>query len=256
MLLFDWVKIAIIVKIFSWLVSSSGVLLGFLLFSLIWKEQPDTYQLWVMLSISLSIVINITYDLCQFQVMPFSSYIKEGHNFYQKFLGPGIMDEMMEDDLHKKSLSRSLFVDLHLPQLFRLLISISIIYFSLAHLGFLERTHSAMPGLKDCLKTIFSIIPIIGKPEPIFKGGLWQLCEIVSAFLVFFWTVFFVAFAQSMFIDDSNLKAAESQTNIFFEQLTAVFENQKKNVSIRKKRRRPTEKPPNPPEKPINPWEI
>ncbi len=233
-LLYDYVKIVTIVKLISWLISASGVLLGYLVFSWLWGENLNAIDSWVVFSISFSVVINICYDLCQFNIRPFSYHFGNTRQYGDKYFKEEL-DIIQTDTILQKSLSRSLFIDLYLPQLFRLLFSIGLLYFALVKLKILEINTPTLPTLSDCIKASFSTIPVVPNYKPIFKGDLWQMCNIICAFLIFLWTVFFLSAAQSLFNDREDVKDNYSIANQVSEDFKEIIKTTMEKVTKEKK---------------------
>lgn len=225
------VKTIVVIKFISWLISSSGVLLGYLLFWSFFGSPTNTAEFIIILVFSISAVINIAYDLALFQMDTFSEHLKNGRFIFEKVFKDKELDFLYKDEKAQKSLSRSLFIDLHLPQLFRLLFSIGMTYFSLGNLGILQVKNGEVVGILNSIQSAYSTIPIVGSASPIFEGQYWQVCSIIASFLVFLWTVFFISAAQSMFSDEEKLNDEDEnqpEVNVdakFLEQFRKDLEN-------------------------------
>ncbi len=201
---YDYTKLIILFKLFSWFISSCGSLLGLLIFNFIYKYPMNKCELYLILLISLSSILNISANFITFDIITYNELLPNTKKYFKKKSYKEIFD-FMKDKKTKQSISRSVFADLFITQLFRLFFSIALVYFSLAHLGYLQFvTNTTTCTITECIQIAFTNIqPLATNSITIFKGQVWTVCNFSASFLVFLWVVFFVSSAQSMFLDEN-----------------------------------------------------
>lgn len=203
----DYIKLVLVFKLVGWVISSSGVLMGLIIFKSIFHESLNKWELYITGIVAFGVVLNIATSLTQFDMLTFSEYMPETKKYAGKLFGDNVL-EAMDGIKFKKTLSRSLFTNLFITQLFRLFFSIAVLYYSLAHLGVL----SYADGIKecsiiDCIKIAFSSIqPLATNSTNLFQGTVWSICNFFASFLIFLWAIFFLSSAQSMFMDEDKIE--------------------------------------------------
>lgn len=203
------IKIGVIIKFASWMLSASGMLLGIYIYALIFGMPDNTLEFWILLLSSLGSIINILYDFVLFQMITFKEHFAYSKNSIKKIVGEEVYEILLSDPKVQKSLSRSLFVDLYLPMFFKMLASMGVFYFSMGHLGFFELNPIVLtqPDLWECIKLSITFASFLDAENyNYFTGETWLISRIISYLLVFIYAAFFVAFAQSMFSDENEIK--------------------------------------------------
>lgn len=193
-----------IIKPLTWIVASSGILLGLIIFNVLGNQPHYPIQFVIIGLFALQSVLKLLHDLITFNND--ASYIDEIFPLVEPFLtryrGEKATRLILSDDTLLTRLARSLFVDQTLPTFFRLLISLGILYYVLGHLGILQTTNGNPPELWQSIVLSFSVLDFTGAVETPFVGPVWETLRVASAFLAFFWLVLFVSLASST-IDNS-----------------------------------------------------
>lgn len=202
----DYVKLITIIRLCCWIIASGGALLGLLVFTSIWKSPLDNYELYTLLIFSVCAVINTSNNIFD-DKLTFSSIYEFSKGLMPNITKQSLEELMLTDPSFIKRLSQTTFISIYLPQLFQLLVTIGLIYFSMGqlHIFALEKA-AVLPDIWSALRLSFSTIPLVGKPEPIFTGINWQLCSTTAAFLVFLWTAFFAVAVRTVFTDEKDIK--------------------------------------------------
>jgi hypothetical protein len=200
----DWlvnkpIYLGAIIKPITWLVASSGILLGLIVFELLGNQLRLPIQYVIVALFAARSVLKMLYDLITFNNE--AAYIDEIFPLIAPFLermrGDGTTDLIISNDTLLTRLARSLFVDQTLPSFFRLLISIGILYFALGHLGLLQTVNGQPPELGQSVLLAFSVLDLTGSIDIPFTGTAWELLRVANALLAFFWLVLFVSLASS-----------------------------------------------------------
>lgn len=194
-------------KPLAWLVSSSGMLLGLGIHYLIWGNNYTTGELWIILIFATLSFLAMVEDLFTFDNN--YSYID---NLIDEIAGFSYTEDVIrqlaqyggKDEF--RSLARTLFVDQTLPQLFKLLTTIGILYFVLGQLNYLPTTTDSPPNLFESVLIAFSVIDITGEIPIPFTGNFWNVLRVITAFLAFFWLVMFVTMGMAS-VDDAGDRA-------------------------------------------------
>jgi hypothetical protein len=203
-----------VTKLIAWAISSSGLLLGLGVHYVLWGHPNHPSEWWVILVLA---------TIAIFEIVHKSMYFDYDYSYID-----ALVEEMKEQDLGVigrinqsnlnnlarygdartiRKLGRSVFVDQTLPQLFQLLISIGLIYYTLGALDILSlKAGSSSPNVWQSLLLSFSIIDLTGEIVSPFEGQLWNVLRMMSAFLGFFWLVLFVTLSMSS-VDSASDKA-------------------------------------------------
>lgn len=191
----------VIVKLVSWFISSSGILLGLGIYYLIWGLPSDTISLVILMLFSITAILHILQKMLLFEVLNYQDILDSP--LRRQFSGP-TLNGYINDPQTQKFLSRSLFADLYIPQLIKLLISFGIFYYCIGRLEIVELAPKAkMPSLFESISLALSLIPIGFENTKPYAGTVWQYINVFSTLAIFFWTVIFVSLASSMFTEDS-----------------------------------------------------
>lgn len=188
--------LAAVTKVIAWLISSSGLLIGLAIHNIFWGAPNSTADFVTILVVALISVLGIAHDLIYFDQE--YSYIDALWPQVKGFMG-NLMRGIETKEAHNiiRRLSRSVFVDQTLTTLFRLLVTIGVIYYCLGQLDLFELSGAAPPDIWQSLILSFSTIDITGSIESPFHGQTWELIRTISAFLTFFWLVMFFALASA-----------------------------------------------------------
>lgn len=211
-LLCDHVKIITILRLCCYIISSSGALLGFLIFISFSKLPLNNLEIYTLLIFCVCALINIVSDLNE-EVVTFSSIYQQTKQIAQNRLKISLDEMVLTDASFIRRLSQSTFISIYLPQLFKMLVTIGLIYYCLGNLKVFELNEERnLPDVWDSIKLSFSAIQFVGKPDPIFTGTNWQICSICASFLVFLWTAFFAIAARNVFADEKDIKLETATT--------------------------------------------
>ncbi|XWX03667.1 hypothetical protein VZO05_14260 [Aggregatilineales bacterium SYSU G02658] len=198
------IHLGAIIKPITWLVASSGILLGIIVFELLGNQIRLPIQYVIVALFAARSVLKMLYDLITFNNE--ASYIDEIFPTIVPFLNRVHSEKtaynIISDDTLLTRLARSLFVDQTLPAFFRLLISIGILYYALGHLGLLQTISGQPPELGQSVVLAFSVVDLTGAIDVPFTGTAWELMRVANALLAFFWLVLFVSLASST-VDNS-----------------------------------------------------
>lgn len=200
------IKFGILVKILSWVISSSGLLLGIGIYYLFWGVPEQPFELYILLVCSIGVILNILHDILDFQSITSREIIEHiGENkFFRKLIGEYAYYVMTTNSQIQRTLSCLHFIDTNLPQLFRLLISIGILYFSLGNLGYFELSsdQTTLSLIDSVLLTISYVLPFEGIVLP-YMGLYWTIAKIFSSICIFIWTVFYISIAVTILFEDN-----------------------------------------------------
>ncbi|GAB4579438.1 MAG: hypothetical protein Fur0022_21760 [Anaerolineales bacterium] len=207
-----------ITKPIAWLISSSGILMGLGIHNIFWGTPNRKEELWLLLIFAFLAILEIVNELITFDTRYF-----EIDTIYQGFkemnlLGMGnIFDEFSYyfDEKEFIRLARSLFTDQAIPQFFRLLGSIGVVYFCLGQLNLLPLVNDSPPNLWQSLLLSFSLIDVTGTLDSPYTGEVWNIIRLISSFLAFFWLVIFVSLASASI--DGATKKLEAEKKQDFE---------------------------------------
>ncbi len=192
-----------VTKPVSWLISSSGLLIGLGIHQIFWGSPDTPIEFLVILGLAIISIFEIVSRLISFDqdysyLDALVSALKDPSNPLYGFSGSYLNDLTKYGDRKDfQKLARSLFVDQNLPQLFRLLMTIGVIYFCVGHLGLVTLTGSHVPDIWESLLLSFSVINITGQVSSPYSGQLWEFLRLIAAFLAFFWLVMFVSLSVS-----------------------------------------------------------
>ncbi len=193
-----------VIKPITWVVASSGIFLGMIVFELLGNQIRLPIQFLILALFAAQGTLKIINDLITFNNE--ASYIDEIfpsiEPFIRRMRGQEATRYLVTDDKLLTRLARSLFVDQTLPMFFRLIISIGILYYALGHLGVLQLVGATPPGLGESIVLAFSVLDLTGAIEVPFTGTAWEVLRVANALLAFFWLVLFVSLASST-IDNS-----------------------------------------------------
>jgi len=193
-----------VIKPITWVVASSGIFLGLIVFELLGNQIRLPIQFLILALFAAQSTLKIIHDLITFNNE--ASYIDEIfpsiEPFIRRMRGQETTRYIVTDDKLLTRLARSLFVDQTLPMFFRLIISIGILYYALGHLGVLQLVGATPPGLGESIVLAFSVLDLTGAIEVPFTGTAWEVLRVANALLAFFWLVLFVSLASST-IDNS-----------------------------------------------------
>lgn len=223
------VKLIIIPKITGWIISSSGLILAHLLYSEIFGSVSEEFEFQIFAFFGIIQIINITQYLTSFNIDTYSEYVIPVRDMYKQFFKDDDLDYILSDFNNHMALSRSLFLDLYLPQLFRLVIAIAVLSYSLSNLGYIDFNSKVdSVSLWESIKAAFTIIPLVDSKDIIFKGDAWNILNSVAKFLLFLWSIFFIASAQSMFMDEGRVKDSfPSQEEIMDKKIDSIVQEMK-----------------------------
>lgn len=195
LLLLTPLRLAGVVKLGAWLVSSSGVLLGLLLY-IAWMGPPTgAADPWILLGVAGFSLVHMVDELVYFRIT--------GPNEIAEGMAPwagrwiGHFHEGLRDTEVRLSLFRSVFVDMYLPRFFNMLVNVGVVYFALGTLGVLRTTGGKPPTLSEALLTSLTLNGVLGSFSPPFQGDLWSYVQVASSFLVFYWLTIFISFVAS-----------------------------------------------------------
>lgn len=226
------VKLIVFPKLFGWLISSSSLLLSYLIYSLIFGGVSKVFEFQLLALFSIIHIINITQHLISFNLDTYSEYVIPASKMYKQFFDDDDLDYHLADFNNHMALSRSLFLDLYLPQLFRLVFAFAIIYYSLGNLGYIELTlEQNSVSLWESIKAAFTIIPLVDSDTLVYKGSVWNTLDGIAKFLMFLWSIFFIASAQSMFSDEEKIKNSfPSQEEIMKKRIDTIVQDMKDEI--------------------------
>lgn len=165
-----------LVKPLSWLISSSGVLLGLGIHYFFWGVPDRPLEFWLVLIVAVRAVLKIFHSIITFDISYFDDFFAAMRNiplFGAKDLVQIMKEEGGDEEFLK--LSRSSFVDNSLPQFFQLLISVGVIYYCLGHLKIIPSVDGIPPNLLDSIFLSLSIMKITPNAEVMFYGEAWKI---------------------------------------------------------------------------------
>lgn len=194
------IKFTALFKIPSWAISSSGVVLGLIIHNWIWGQPNHPIEFWVILIIAFTAILKILHDVILFQLTGYEEiveFMKEVPILVKPLERqlPGF-EKLLRNQKVRLSLSRAHFVDTNITPFFRLLVSLGVCFFCLAHLQLINTT--TIPTLLEAETVAFSLlINAIDENKIPFSGQVWNIIYITSKAIVLFWLVIFLALASS-----------------------------------------------------------
>ncbi len=194
------VKFTALFKIPSWAISSTGVVLGLIIHNWIWGQPNRPIEFWIILIVTFSAILKILHDVILFQLTGYEEiieFMKEVPILVKPLEQqlPGF-EKLLRNQKVRLSLSRAHFVDTNIIPFFRLLTSLGVCFFCLAHLQIINT--SSMPTLLEAETIAFSLlINTMDESKIPFSGQMWNIIYIASKAIVLFWLVIFLALASS-----------------------------------------------------------
>ena len=213
-LLYKKAKLITIIRLMTWGVAASGMLLGLLIFTSIWGEPDQKIELIIITSASILFLTQIVHEILGFTQPTADSMIhildKYGPDRVQKGL-----KSALEVDRSRLMLLRMTFVDQSLVRFFNMLVNIGVMYYGFGQLGVFQSNSADLPSLWESLYISFTINDLLGQSNSPFYGNAWNIIHAVSTFLVFYWVVVFIAMtASSPEKDSENYLSSQSDLDI------------------------------------------
>lgn len=178
-----------IVKLFTWLVSSSGLIAGYWTYALFLGVPETRPEYWAMFAVAAFSLARITNYLVMFDLLSF----RKAFHISSKMVTPKALRHTDEKKQHKLAVQN--FIAFYLTQFFRLLVSCGVVYYSIGKLGLV--TVIEQPTLFESIGMAFSLIDLTEAGAKSYAGPVWVSVRALSAFLVFYWTVLFISLAAS-----------------------------------------------------------
>ena len=153
-----------------------------------------------ILIIAFTAILKILHDVILFQLTGYEEiveFMKEVPILVKPLERqlPGF-EKLLRNQKVRLSLSRAHFVDTNITPFFRLLVSLGVCFFCLAHLQLINTT--TIPTLLEAETVAFSLlINAIDENKIPFSGQVWNIIYITSKAIVLFWLVIFLALASS-----------------------------------------------------------
>lgn len=200
-LFFDKVKISALFKFATWIVNSSGILLGLVLYYSIFGQSKDFMENLAILLCASGVIANFLYRIWYLDMIDVKEVFHLGSDVVRQYWGKEAADMMNNDPEIKTKLLFASFVDTFIPQFLRILITIGVFYFAAFQVGLLQLKSGVAvpPDLYECLKYAFSFLPIekIDGSEAVFTGVFWECINVFFGILIFLWIVAFFNVALS-----------------------------------------------------------
>jgi hypothetical protein len=194
-------KLTFILKLITWGVAGGGMLLGFLIYEKIYGEMVSSREFYLLVAVGVVACCSIMHDIVTFNVSDTQFMDKVVSMTPRRDAVFNALDEKSGTFL--KSVARTTFTDMYIPQFFRLLISISLVVYGLSRSGVVEPSASGVvPSVMDCMLFTFSFVNLSSAPQGVFEGGVWVFVRFICSFIVLYWTVMFVSLASSLLNDD------------------------------------------------------
>lgn len=191
-----------VVKLFTWIVSSSGLIVSYWAYLHIFGEPSTRSEFWAMFIVASFSLIRIASHLVMFNLLPF----REAFRVSSKTFSPeqlAVVDGKLQ---HKLAVQN--FIAFYLTQFFRLLVASGFVYYCLGKLNFVIVIQQ--PSLFEAIGMAFSLVNLTADAANSYAGVVWVIVRAVSAFLVFYWTVLFISLAAaSINPDDFDPKNVE-----------------------------------------------
>jgi len=123
-------KLTLVLKLIAWSISSSGILAGLWVHSMLWGPPNQLIEYWIILAVAVLTFFRLSHDILLFK--PQTDY-SSSVNLAANFLGDnGLVNES------RSSLARSHFVNMYLPPFFHSLLCIGVTFYTLGPLGLVE----------------------------------------------------------------------------------------------------------------------
>ena len=190
--LHDIARVTAPVKLVSWLVSASGLIVGFLLCQSRLGPPDTPYQWWAVVIMAGGVMSHLSWRIISFELFDIAYITRTTSKFATA--------AMLKQFQHAKPqdlamLLRQNFAELTFIPILRLFAAFGLLIFALANLGFLPTTSSLRPTLQQCLATSLSIASLAPADSIIFSGPLWLALRVIMGVVLLVWAVAFVSFA-------------------------------------------------------------
>jgi len=185
----DLVNVTVILKLASWFAGASGAALGYL-----WCRRiigaPDADSQWYAILIAASIpFLEVGSQVITFRFFDVANITK----ITAKFAPPDVEKTLKNAAASDVSmLLFQNFADLTFGPLLRLLVSFGVMVFALANLGLLHTSSGALPSLRDCLVTSFSLMSLASVDTIAFTGPVWPVLRLSVGVILLVWAVAFI----------------------------------------------------------------
>jgi hypothetical protein len=201
----DWViRPTLLFKITAWIVSSSGLLVGYGIYYMIYGFPSSRTEFFLILFMSMALVSNILHNMLLFLPDMTPSPEHSIKQFYgNKIRVSGNVVELggKEYSLMSPSLSRALFVDRYAIDMISISTAFSIGIFAAGHLNLLGSVGESAPGLADSIRATLSLLNLGGVGASPFTGQIWSIAASAFTIVLFFITVLYLQLASST-VDD------------------------------------------------------
>ena len=178
-----------VVKLFTWIVSSSGLIASYWAYSYIYGEPSTLSEFWAMFIVASFSLTRIASYLVMFNLLP----LREAFRISSKTFSPEQLAVVDVNLQHRLAVQN--FIAFYLTQFFRLLVAFGFVYFCLGKLGLV--TVIQQPSLFEAIGMAFSLVNLTADSVSSYSGAAWIVVRTMSAFLVFYWTVLFISLASS-----------------------------------------------------------
>lgn len=191
------VQTSILIKLACLLIASLGSLLGLIIF-LYYFNNLYFLNYWVIFIISLCSAINLTYEILFFKTLDKDLILNLQHKYGEKLVGFNWLDRLSAKN--RNEMMRTLFADIHIPQLFETIFNFSLIIFSATHLFSFPNQRGHPLTLIESIEAGFSFLSFSSSDFELLKSTEWKIILGVFKFIIFYWLVLFVSIAPSLFI--------------------------------------------------------
>jgi len=178
-----------VVKLFSWVVSSSGLVVSYYAYTRIFRVPSTRSEFWAMFIVAIFSLTRIASHLVMFNLVPFREAFRMSSNSLsaEQLV---IIDNKLQ---HKLAVQN--FIAFYLTQFFRLLVASGFVYYCLGKLDLVIVI--LQPTLFESIGMAFSLINLTAESAKSYAGVVWVIVRTINTFLVFYWTVLFISLAAS-----------------------------------------------------------
>ncbi len=215
-LFFEKVKISVLLKLVAWTVSSSGILIGLMVYYSIFGITNSLFENYTILIAAGIGITNFLYSTWYLEILDYNKVFSLSKDVVRRDLGSDMADIMEEDTGIQLKLRFANFIDTEIPRFLRYLVSVGVLYYSAYKLGFLTLKQGVElpPSLFQCIKYSLSFIPIekVDQNAIAFEGDVWDTINIFFGLIVMMWALVFFNVALSPVSNDiENLKKSGTE---------------------------------------------